>query len=121
MKIHRSVAEPIRLITSWEEKWNGIDQGLVACWESGRKKGLEDPIFASQARDGQLVLLPWKGGVEKAIKSKQKYGTLNYLAMWQGLRGDDLDIDTDEETIVSCSVTKMAVVFTNDLAKTAEA
>jgi hypothetical protein len=56
--------------------------------------------------------LPWKGGVEKALKKKQKYGTLNYLAMWQGLRGEDLNIDTAEEISITCTATGMAVVFT---------
>ena len=121
MNIHRSINLPSRLATSWEEKWNGPDQGLIACWERGRKKASEDPILSSQARDGKLVLLPWKGGVEKAIKLKQKYGSLNYLAMWQGLRGEGLNINTEEETVVTCTATKMVVVFTNDLAKTAEA
>lgn len=121
MNIHRSITEPSRLAANWEEKWNGSDQGLIACWERGRKKASEDPIVASQARAGKLVLLPWKGGVDKAIKLKQKYGSLNYLAMWQGLRGDDLNINTEEETVVTCAATKMVVVFTNDLAKTAEA
>jgi hypothetical protein len=121
MKIHRSIAEPIRLKANWEEKWNGVDQGLIACWERGREKHLEDPTLASQARDGQLVVLPWKGGVEKAIKKKQKYGTLYYVAMWQGLRGEDLNIDPEEEPVLTCRVTKMTVVFTNDFAKYAEA
>lgn len=121
MNIHRPITEPTRLTTNWEEKWNGSDQGLIVCWERGRKKASEDPILSSQARDGKLVLLPWKGGVDKAIKSKQKYGSLNYLAMWQGLRGDDLNINTEDETVVTCTVTNMVVVFTNDFAKNAEA
>jgi hypothetical protein len=121
MKIHRSIVEPIRLNANWEERWNGADQGLVACWERGCEKSLEDLPFASQARDGQLVLLPWKGGVERAVKAKRKFGSLNYLAMWQGLRGDDLNIDTEEETMLICTVTKMIVVFTNDRRKYVEA
>lgn len=121
MKIHRSIAEPIRLNANWEERWNGVDQGLVACWERGREKSLEDSALASQTRNGQLVLLPWKGGVEKALKKKQKYGTLYYLAMWQGLRGEDLNIDTEEEAVLTCTKTKMTVVFTNDRTKCAEA
>lgn len=121
MKIHRLITEPIRQISAWEEKWNGVDQGLIACWERGRTKRLEDPTLASQARDGQLVVLPWKGGIAKAVKKKQKYGSLSYLAMWQGLRGDDLDIDVEKEPALICTVTKMTVVFTNDRAKFAEA
>ena len=121
MKIHRSIAEPIRKEAKWEERWNAQDDGLIACWERGREKRIEDPALAAQATDGQLVVLPWKGGVEKAIKKKQKFGTLYYLAMWQGLRGEDLAIDTAEELVLNCTTTGMAVVFTGDMAKYAEA
>jgi hypothetical protein len=60
------------------------------------------------------MLLPWKGGVERATKQKSRYGTFAYLAMWQGLRGDDLDLDTDTEVALTCSATGMKVVFTSD-------
>jgi hypothetical protein len=121
MKLNRSITEPIREGANWEERWRAEDGGLIACWERGREKKREDPSLAAQAAEGQLVVLPWKGGVEKAIKKKQKFGTLYYLAMWQGLRGEDLSIDTAEEVVLSCTATGMAVVFTGDLAKYADA
>lgn len=121
MKIHKSIAEPIRENAKWDERWNAADDGLIACWERGREKRLEDPVLAAQAVAGQLVVLPWKGGVDKAIKKKQKYGTLLYLAMWQGLRGEDLNIDLSTEVAMNCTVTAMTVVFTNDAVKYAEA
>jgi hypothetical protein len=121
MKLHRSITEPIRETVSWEQRWSAEDRGLIACWERGRGKRLEDPLLAEKASNGQLVLLPWKGGVEKAIKKKQKFGTLNYLAMWQGLRGEDLNIDLAEEVVLNCTATGMAVVFTSDITKYAEA
>jgi hypothetical protein len=121
MKLHRSIAEPIRQGGTWDERWNAEDNGLMACWERGREKRLEDPSLAAQAAVGQLVILPWKGGVEKAIKKKQKFGTLFYLAMWQGLRGEDLNIDPTEEIVLNCTTTGMAVVFTSDMARYAEA
>lgn len=121
MKIHLPITQPIRQNAKWEQRWNDADQGVIACWERGREKSLEDPKLASQARDGQLVVLPWKGGVEKEIKKKQKFGTFFYLAMWQGLRMEDLNIDTDEELMLTCTVTGMKVVFTNDRAKYVEA
>jgi hypothetical protein len=61
-----------------------------------------------------LVVLPWKGGVVSAIKLGKKYGTLFYLAMWQGLRGEPLDIDTDLEVVRTCSRTGMVVTYTAD-------
>ena len=121
MRIHRSITEPIREGGTWDERWNAEDNGLIACWERGREKRQEDPSLAAQAAAGQLVVLPWKGGVEKAIKKKQKFGTLFYLAMWQGLRGDDLNINPTQETALNCSTTGMTVVFTSDMAKYAEA
>ena len=120
MKIHRPIAEPIRSSADWEKRWNDFDHGLIACWERGREKSVEDAALASQARLGQLVILPWKGGVEKALKVKQKYGTFFYLAMWQGLRGDDLNIDDEIDSALTCTVTKMTVVFTPDRAKYSE-
>jgi hypothetical protein len=123
MRIHRLITETIRPNLTWDERWESADRGLIACWERGRAKSLGDATLAQQARNGQLMILPWKGGVEKAIKKKQKYGSLYYLAMWQGLRGNDLDIDTDTENelALTCSVTGMTVVFTNDMAKLLEA
>jgi hypothetical protein len=121
MKLHRSITEPIRQDANWDTRWKAEDGGLIACWERGREKRREDPSLAAQAADGQLVVLPWKGGVEKATKKKQKFGTLFYLAMWQGLRGEDLTIDTAEEVALNCAATGMTVVFTADLSKYAEA
>lgn len=121
MKVHRSITEHIREGGTWDERWNAEDNGLIACWERGRAKRLEDPSLAAQAAAGQLVVLPWKGGVEKAIKKKQKFGSLYYLAMWQGLRGEDLDIDPNDEIALNCATTGMTVVFTSDSAKYAEA
>lgn len=121
MKIYRSIAEPIRENATWDERWRSEDGGLVACWEQGRKRRIADPALAEQAVAGQLVVLPWKGGVEKATKKPLKYGTLFYLAMWQGLRGEDLAIDSSRESVLHCTATRATVVFTNDLKKYAEA
>ena len=103
MRIARSITEPIRQSLSWEKQWKDCDQGLIACWERGREKSNEDPTLAAQARDARLVALP------------------HYLAMWQGLRGDDLNITFEEETALTCPTTQMTVVFTNDSKKYAEA
>jgi len=48
---------------------------------------------------------------------KKKHGTLFYLAQWQGLRGDDLDIDLSEETELVCSKIGMKVIYTGDIKK----
>ncbi|PLC54964.1 hypothetical protein CR155_05790 [Pollutimonas nitritireducens] len=121
MELKRCVTEPLRKDLSINELWHGTDNGLIACWERGREVSSEVPELATRARMGQLVPLPWKGGVEKVIKTKSKMGTLRYLAMWQGLRGEPLDIDTTDEPTFQCSKFKVSVTFTNDPSKYADA
>ncbi len=41
-----------------------------------------------------------EGGQEDK-KAGRKYGTVQYLAMWQGLRGEDLDIDLEGERLAA--------------------
>ena len=66
---------------------------------------------------GELPPLGWKGGVERKLKAREKIGTLMYLAQWQGLRGEDLDIDTEAEPQHVCTRTGMRVIFTGDYEK----
>ncbi len=116
-RIYRSYGEPKREGLSWDERWERHDRGLITCWEIGRELSKKEPELAKRARKGELPVLGWKGGVEKKIKKKEKYGTLFYLAQWQGLRGDDLDIDLSEASELICSRTGMRVIFTGDLEK----
>ncbi len=112
--IHRSVTEPIREELSWDERWRGPDDGLIMCWEIGRQLRKKNPELAERAERGELPPLDWKGGVEKKLKKTQKFGTPSYLAQWQGLRGEDLDISLSKEVELTCSATGMKVVFTSD-------
>ena len=121
MHVRRSVTKPIRSGLSIEERWKGSDQGLIAAWERGREISEEakpdSQDLTARARRGELVILPWKGGVKRALKVEQKFGTMRYLAMWQGLRGADLDVDLESEKTLECSATGMAVTYTSDPAK----
>lgn len=119
-RIFRAITEPIRKNISWNEQWDREDQGLIACWERGREKSKEEPDLASLACNGELVVLPWKGGIGMPLKNKKKYGSLRYLAMWQGLRGENLDMNIISDTLVVCSRTKTEVTFTRDQTKIAE-
>lgn len=120
-RIRRSIRERIRRFGSLDERWKGKDGGLILCWEKGRERALREPETASRAKAGELPVLGWTGGVDKKLKSKKvKYGTLFYLAHWQGLRGEDLDIDTSIEKTIVCNRTGVAVVFTGDRTKTSE-
>jgi hypothetical protein len=118
--ISRSHQEPQRKGLSWEELWEGPDNGLIICWEVGREISRRDPELAERTRNGELPILSWKGGVEKEIKKKEKYGSLQYLAQWQDLRGEDLYIDLSEEKEIICSRTKMKVIYTADITKYVE-
>ncbi|MCY1179842.1 hypothetical protein D9M73_202590 [compost metagenome] len=55
--------------------------------------------------------------MERTLKKREKFGSLKYLAQWQGLRGEDLQIDTSAELTLSCSRTGMVVTFTPDQSK----
>lgn len=120
MLIQRSIHEPLRQGMDTMSRWHGPDAGLIACWERGREKSMEDPELAEKARNGELVPLPWKGGVEKKIKASKRYGTYRYLTMWQGLRGDDLKVDTERDTTMICSAFGVSVIFTDDINKYGE-
>ena len=109
---HRKAHEPRRSNPSWDELWAGYDKGLIECWKRGREMQLKSPDLAQRARAGELPLLVWKGGVETKRVAGPKYGSLAYLAMWQGLRGDDLEIDLEGERSIVCTRFGQQVVFT---------
>lgn len=101
---------------TWDERWSGPDKGLISSWEAGRRYAEAHPDQAAEAKRGALVVLPWKGGLTKSVKSK-RYAPLLYFAMWQGLRGDALHIDIEAETAVTCTKHKTTVIFTRDHTK----
>jgi hypothetical protein len=119
-RLHRSIKQPIRDGLSWEERWRGSDDGLIFCWERGREEAIERPEDAKRAKNGELVGLVWKGGVTKKSKAATLKGTLRYLATWQGIRGEDLDIELEEERVITCTRTKQAVSFSASLIREAE-
>ncbi len=96
-KIYRSITEPERKNLTWSETWLNEDKGLIKNYEVGKSLAIKEPELADKARRGELPILYYKGGVEKKLKKKEKIGALNYIAMWQGLRGEDLNIDTTNE------------------------
>jgi hypothetical protein len=98
-------------------RWNGPDQGVITCWLRGLEMRSERPELAAFASAGALPVLPWRGGVSKAIKTKHKVGAVQYLAAWQGLRGEDLEIDLANDRQLTCSRTGVLVTFTASLDK----
>jgi hypothetical protein len=79
-RIYRSCQKPIRENPFFDERWRGPDRGLITCWEVGRAKRIDDPELAERAKNGELPVLGWKGGVDRALEKKEKYGPLNYLS-----------------------------------------
>lgn len=114
-RLYCSVEQTIREGMSWSETWEGPDKGLIWCWERGRQMRTEEPELAARAERGELMVLVWKGGVEKKLKIEKKRGTLMYLATWQGLRGEDLDLALEDEHSIVCSRTGQMVVFSAEL------
>lgn len=114
MKIRQSIDNKPVLGDRWEERWQGADQGLVCSWLRGVEKAVQEPALGQAARLGEFPSLAWKGG-GPAIKAGKRLGSLHYLATWQGLRGDDLDIDTDAGAVMTCALTGMVVTFTSDV------
>ncbi len=116
-RVYSPIQEPIRQDPSFAERWRGPDGGLITCWEVGRRLRERDPGLARRAENGELPSLDWKGGIATKPEEKhpaKRYGTLQYLAEWQGLRGEDLDIDPSQEYSLRCAKYGVTVVFTSD-------
>lgn len=110
-QIFREISEPIRIGLSHDEYWGGADGGLITCWEVGRGLGESNPDLRLKCEAGELPVLGWKGGVGLVDKKIKKIGSLKYLAQWQGIRGENLSINTSIETTIICSKTGSTVVF----------
>src|SRR5674476_952496 len=117
MKVFRAISEPVRKDPTFDERWGSIELGLITSWEAGREMGLEKPELVEDAKVGRLMVLPWKGGVAKALKTTTKYGVFNYVAMWQGLRGENLNVDPEVEMTMTCTVMNVTVTYTSDFSK----
>ena len=116
-RIYRSFSEPDRENLTWEETWRREDKGLIKNYEVGRALAKKEPELAEKAKRGELPVLGYKGGVDKTLKKKEKIGALNYIAKWQALREEDLNLNLDEEIVLTCTKTDMRVTFTMDLGK----
>ena len=117
INIYRSFDAPNREGLTWEEIWHSSDRGLIKSYEMGRKLARNKPELAERAKNGELPATGYKGGTDKAIKKMEKVGSLNYLAEWQALRGESLNIDLDKEVVLTCSRTGVRVLFTGNIEK----
>ncbi|KPW31154.1 MULTISPECIES: hypothetical protein [Pseudomonas syringae group] len=115
--VYRQVTEPLRSGLTHAQIWDAEDKGLIQCWENGREHALLLTEIAEKCRAGQLPILNWKGGVAHKLKQREKFGSLKYLAQWQGLRGEDLNIDLAKEYTLTCAATGMVITFTLEQSK----
>lgn len=109
-----SVLVPPPEASVYVDRWGTVEATVLTCWHNGLQKRKEQgwAETAAQASAGELPLLPWRGGVDPEAKSAAtKVGTLQYLAMWQGLRGEDLAIDTGGQLTVTCTRTGVKMTF----------
>jgi hypothetical protein len=125
--LRRSIEEQItKYWLSFEERWRGPDRGLIVSWECGRLMRDQEPQLAARADGGELVPLPWKGSPERVktpeglserrgLVCQRRFGCLEYLAMWQGLRNQDLNIVVDGEQTVRCTRTDIQVTFVENM------
>ena len=116
-RIQKDISTPLRPPLSWSGTWESDDKGLIKCWEVGRELATKRPDLKQACLDDELPTLGWKGGVSRSLKKLEKFGSLNYLAQWQGLRGENLDIDPTQDVVKTCSRTRMIVTFTPDKTK----
>lgn len=114
-RIVQAIAAPLPVQVTWSERWEGSDRGLICSWLRGIEKAGQLPELRDAALRGELPSLAWKGGSNKALKAPKRIGSLQYLAMWQGLRGDDLDIDPEVTVSLICSRFSTLVTFTGDI------
>lgn len=117
MLIEQSIANPPAFENDFNRRLKGPDKGLINAWLAGISYAQSHPVLAERAKKGELPALPYKGGVEKVIKTRNKIGALHYLAMWQGMRGEDLRVDMNADTTLVCQRTGVPVTFTLDIKK----
>lgn len=116
-QIFREISEPIRSGLTHDEYWSGVDKGLIKCWEVGREIGQRNPALKAQCEAGELPILGWKGGISSVDRKIKKFGSLKYLAQWQGIRGENLSMDRSVEISIVCSKTGSTVIFTSSREK----
>lgn len=115
MHIQLSIDNPPLPSEDFYARCEGPDQGLINAWLCGIEKSIEEPALAAMAKAGELPPLTWKGGVAKGIKRIDKIGSLQYLAAWQGLRGQDLNILQGLDVQITCARFGVTVTFTDDV------
>jgi len=99
----------------FQQRWGTPEASVLTSWHRGLqlRKDPEWSEVVERASSGELPVLSWHGGIDPESKKKprKRLGSLNYLAMWQGLCGEDLHVDTDAEVALVCRRTGVRVIF----------
>ena len=85
MRIQRKISEPLRVNPDFEERWNGVDHGVITSWEKGRER--RDSI------EQQWIDMVEAARTEEFPKTGLKKTTPHYTAQLQGMRNQDLDVE----------------------------
>ena len=107
------------------DKTLGVGNVLEICHTSGKELRVSDPELAGSAERGELPVLNWPGGCDASDSAARQYGSLFYLAQWQGLRGEswhgvtgnNKNMSTTNPIGIKCAASGMVTVFTKDARK----
>lgn len=81
----------------------------------GNRKGPRRPLVGGESSCGRAAFDGLEGRHRKPIKAKTKIGSTFYLATWQGLRGESLDIELGRDVRMTCARTGITFTYTDDL------
>ena len=118
MRISVPISSELRSESTPDVLWRGEDKGLLQAWEIGRRQSSDQSDVAKRAKQGELPASTiFQGGQDERLTTPVQFGSLHYYCMWLGWRGQDLEVDTDQEYPLVCSRTQMGVVYTIDSKK----
>ncbi len=107
------------------DKHLGMDNALKICHGTGKVIRKSDPELTSRVERGELPVLDWPGGCDAETSPPRQFGSLFYLAQWQGLRGEswhgitgeNKNISTTKPIDIKCAATGVVTTFTKDATK----
>ena len=104
----------------------GKEVALQICHATGIQMRYTHPELAKHTEKGELPALCWPGGTDTLHPPNRQFGSLFYLAQWQGLRGElwygigtgsDKNMTTTREVGIRCAASGMVTIFTQDARK----
>ena len=107
------------------DKALGMGNALEICHTTGKEIRESDPELAGRAEKGELAVLNWPGGCDAEASPPRQFGSLFYLAQWQGLRGEpwhgitgnNKNMSTTHPVGIKCAVSGVATIFIKDARK----